>query len=213
MMKEKIRELYDMIMDNRENFNDTALQFMDLDKIEQRVSEGRWYTSHDYFKKGWPKPTGYNSNPPLGFLYSHLQGQSIPLDRDIGICIAPLVQSGLMTREAAKRIMNRLDALYMYVSTEDSLRSQQDHRDREAKPAKDRARAAKARVDRKAERKEKHELFIEKHGPRLGKEHQKKKKKQREMYIMDLEEKKKVVARLARERLAKMKEEQKERRK
>ena len=212
-MKERIREHLKMIETHIDSFNDTALRFMDKEKIEARISEWRWYISHDYFKKGWPKPTEYNSNPPFGFLYSHLQGQSVPLARDIGTCIAPVVQSGLMTREAAKRIMNRLEMLYGHVSPEDAIRSQQAHRDKEAKTIKDRKHAAymKNRRDKKA--KEEQQTFIEKHGPRLGKEHQKKKKKQREMYIMDLEEKKKVVARLARERLAKMKEEQKERRK
>lgn len=211
-MKERIRDKLKMIENHIDSFNDTALQFMNIDKIVDRLSEWRWFISHDYFKKGWPKPTGYNSNPSLPFLYTHLQGQSVPLARDIGTCIALEVESGLTTEHAARRIMNRLEMLYGYVSAEDALRSQQAHRDKEDKTIKDRKRAAKARVDRKAERKEAHQKFIEKQGPRLGKEHQKKKKKQREMYIMDREEKKKVVARLARENLAKMKEEMKERR-
>ena len=212
-MKERIRDRLKMIENHLDSFNDNALQFMDIDKIMNRLSEWRWFISHDYFKKGCPKPTGYNSNPPLGFLYSHLQGQSVPLARDIGTCIEPVVQSGLMTEHAARRIMNRLEMLYGYVSAEDILRSQQDHRDREDKKTKDRLRAAKARVDRKAERKEFQQEFIEKYGPSLGEKYQEQKAIDKESYRLELEARKKEVTRRARERFTKMKEEQKERRK
>ena len=179
-MKERIRDRLKMIENNLDNFNDTALQFMDKEKINTRLSEWRWFISHDYFKKGWPKPEGYNSNPPLGFLYSHLQGQSVPLARDIGTCIEPIVTSGLMTEHAARRIMNRLEQLYGYVSAEDSLRSQQDHRDRETKTKKDKVRAEKTRIARKAESKAAEQRLIKKIAPRLGKERKKKREKERE---------------------------------
>ena len=213
MMRERIRDKLMMIENHLDSFNDTALQFMDKDKIVNRLSEWRWYISHDYFKKGWPKPTGYNSNPSLPFLYTHLQGQSVPLARDIGVCIAPEVESGLTTEHAARRIMNRLEMLYGYVSAEDAIRSQQAHRDKEDKTIKDRKRAAKARVDRKAERKEEHQKFIEKQGPHLGKEYSKKKKKQREMYIMDREARERATKEAARKNYERMKEKQKKSRK
>ena len=179
-MKESIRTNLKLLEHNMDNFNDTALEFMDKDKITDRISEWRWFISHASFKQDWPKPTGYNSKPELGFLDSQLHGLSVPLARDIGTCIEPVVQSGLKTEHAARRIMNRLEMLYAYVSPKDNTRSQQDHRDREDKKTKDRLRAAKTRVDRKAEKKEKHKLFIESKGPKLGKAQQKEKKRQRE---------------------------------
>ena len=201
-MKDRIRANLDMIEHNMSNFNKSSLEFMDLETITARISEWRWFISHDYFKKDWPQPTGYNSKPELGFLDSQLQGLSVPLARDIGTCIAPVVESGLKTEHAARRIMNRLDTLYMYVSPKDELRSQQDHRDREDKKTKDRLRAAKARVDRKAERKEKQEQFIKKEGAKLGEKYLKEKKRQREAE-QNMRAKAKAATRKAAEKIMK----------
>ena len=211
-MKKNIRTNLKMLESNLSNFNKSALEFMDIEKVNTRLSEWRWFISHTFFKQDSPEPTGYNSKPPLGFLDSELQGLSVPLSRDIATCIEPVVQSGLKTEHAARRIMNRLEMLYGYVSPEDNLRSQQDHRDREDKTVKDRLRAQKVRGERKAERKEKHSLFIERKGPALGKKHQKEKKAQRTEEKSRRTKAKEATKKLAQTAAADMKKKMKERR-
>ena len=179
-MKERIRDRLKMIENNLDNFNEFSLTWIDKKKIKRMLSVWRWYVSHDYFNEKHKKPQKPASNPPLGFLYSQIQGQSVPLARDVGMCIAPVVQSSLMTEHAARRIMNRLNMIYGYVSQEDALADQQIHRDREDKKLKDRRRAQKAVVDRKAERKLEQQKLIKKIAPRVGKERMKKKDTERE---------------------------------
>jgi len=178
-MKDKIRENLDMLYDNIDNFNDFALQWIDKKELRHYISIWRWYASHNNFKENHPQLEKGKSKPSLGWLNSQLQGLSVPLHRDIAECIAPKVESSLKTQHAAMRIMNRLPMIYAYVTNEDMKADQQAHRDREDKKTKDRLRAAKARVDRKAERKEKHRLLIETEGPKLGEKYLKAKDRQR----------------------------------
>ena len=210
-MKEQIRTNLKLLEDNMPHFNDLSLQFIDKKKVRRHISVWRWFISHGYFKDGHPRPEGIASNPPIEWLNSHLQGQTVPLTKDIGSCTTPHIQSGLMTEHAARRIMNRLGCITNYVSEEAAKQSQQDHRDREDKKVKDRRRAAKTRVDRKAERKEEHKRFIDKEGSRLGKERKKKKKDERKQYKQALDARKKAVHEKAVRELSKMKKAMKER--
>ena len=212
-MKDKIRTNLKMIEENLPRFNDLSSKFLNKKKIRKQISVWRWYISHGYFKDGHPKPEGINSNPPISWLYSKLQGQTVPLARDIGTCISPVVESGLMTEQASLRIMDRLEQVYGYISTESALKSQQDHRDREDKKLKDARRAAKARVDRKAEREEEQQKFVEKEGPKLGKARLKKKASDRKEYQQALEARKKTVHERAVKAADKMKRAMRERRK
>ena len=179
-MKEQIRDNLKMLEDNLDNFNDYAQRFIDRKALRKFISIWRWYVSHDYFNEKHPQPQGSSSKPPLTWLHSQLEGLSVPLYRDVAECIMPKVQSSLKTEHAARRIMNRMNMIYGYVTPEAAKADQQAHRDREIKKVKDHMRAAKARVDRKAERKEAEQTLIEKIGPRLGKERLKKKDEYRE---------------------------------
>lgn len=182
-MKDEIRTNLKMIEEHIPQFNDLSLRFIDKKKIRKLTSVWRWYVSHGYFKEGHPKPEGIASNPPIGWLHAQLKGQTVPLARDIGRCIAPYIESSIMTEHAARRIMNRLGSITGYVTREAALEDQQAHRDSEDKKTKDSLRAAKTRVDRKAEREAEHQKFVEKQGPKLAKARLKQKaleRKQRE---------------------------------
>ena len=48
-MKERIRDRLKMIENNLGNFNKTALEFMNIDKIVDRLSDWRLFICHDYF--------------------------------------------------------------------------------------------------------------------------------------------------------------------
>ncbi|MHC4335468.1 MAG: hypothetical protein ACYSUV_17220 [Planctomycetota bacterium] len=212
-MKEQIRNNLDMIKDNMDRFNDFAQQFIDKKALRKFISIWRWYISHGYFNEKHPQPKGNSSNPPLGWLHAQLQGQTVPLHRDIAECIMPVVQSSLNTEHAARRIMNRLNMIYGYVTPEAAKADQQAHRDREDKKNKDRLRAAKARVDRKAERNLRHKELIEKDGERLGKGYVKKKNEQRKKFEAVRKAEQEAVRKKAREMTKQMRKEMKERRK
>ena len=125
----------------------------------------------------------------------------------------PKVQSSLKTEHAARRIMNRLNMIYGYVTPEDMKADQQEHRDREDKKTKDRLRAAKARVDRKAERQLRQKELIEKEGPKLAKQYIDGKNKQRADVQRARETALQEVKKRGREVLEQMRQDMKERRK
>ena len=117
--KEKIRELLKMIEDNIDMFNDHGLKFINKKEVKKYISIWRWYISHGYFNEKHPKPEGLCSNPSLAWLYAQLKGLTVPLSRDIGRCIEPVVSSSLMMEQSAHRIRNILTGIYRYISPED----------------------------------------------------------------------------------------------
>lgn len=211
-MKDRIRDNLKMLEDNMGHFNAHSLNWIDKDEMRKWMSVWRWYVSHGYFKKGDPKPVGLASNPPLSWLDAHLNGQTTPLARDIGLCIEPKVSSSIMTEHAARRIMSRLALIVHYVTPEAIERDQQEHRAQEDKKRKDRLRAAKARADRKDERKLKTEQFIEKNADRLTKEWQKKKDKERKELRERREKESEIVRKRSIQMIQEAKQELKERR-
>ena len=118
-MKESIRANLKMIEDNLDTFNAHALKFINKKDIKKHISIWRWYVSHDYFNEKHPKPEGLCSNPPLGWLDAQLKGMTVPLSRDIGRCMEPVVSSSLMMEHSAHRIRNALTGIYRYISPED----------------------------------------------------------------------------------------------
>lgn len=117
-MKEAIREDLKMLEDNMEMFNTHALQFIDPKEVKKLISVWRWYVSHGGFNPKQRKPKGIASDPPVPWLQGQLQGQSVPLSKDIGLCIQPKVHSTIMTEHAARRIRGRLNAIFNYVTPE-----------------------------------------------------------------------------------------------
>ena len=212
-MKEQIRDKLKMLENNLDNFNDYSLQFIDKKYLRKMISIWRWYISHDYFNEKHPQPQGLSSNPPIGWLHSELQGKSVPLARDIGMCISPEVKSSIDTKHAALRIMNRMNMIYGYVTLEDARKDQQAHHDNEMKKMKDYARARKAREDRKPDKKALAKELAEKESDRLSKKYLKEKDKQREELRTTRETERQSVKKKAQEAVKKMKEEMKERRK
>ena len=178
-MKDMIRDNLKMIEENLPRFNSHALKFIDPKELRKTISVWRWYVSHDYFHEKHKKPEGVCSNPPIGWLHAQLVGQTVPLARDIGKCIEPVASSSLMTEHAARRIYNRLNMIWHYVSREAALRDQQAHRDAEDKKAKDRARAAKAREDRKPDKRAEAQKLVETKGTTLTRQHLAAKNRQR----------------------------------
>jgi hypothetical protein len=195
-MKERIRDNLKMVEDHLDSFNKHALRWIDPEELRKWISVWRWYVSHGY----------------MTWLDAHLNGQTTPLARDIGLCISPVVASSIMTEHAARRIMNRLPLIVHYVSPEAALEDQQEHRKREDKKHKDRARAAKARADRKDERKVRTEQFIEKNKGRLTKEWQKKKDRERKDLRERREKESEIVRKRAIQMIQEAKQEMKERR-
>lgn len=211
-MKDRARTNLTMIEDNLPKFNSYSLQFLDKKYIRKMISVWRWFLSHNYFKEGHPKPEGIASNPPISWMDTKLQGQSVPLHRDIAECIAPVVQSSLKTEHSARRIMDRMNSILHYVSPEAIERDQQEHRDREDKKVKDRVRAAKTRDDRKKKKNDELLALIEKDAERLAKKHLKAKNKQREMLRIEQEEAKKIALKENIRIRAKLKKEMRDRR-
>ena len=212
-MKEEIRDKLKMLEDNIDNFNDFSLQFIDKKALKKFISIWRWYVSHDYFNEKHPQPKGLCSKPPLGWLNSQLQGLSVPLHRDIAECIAPVVDSSLKTEHAARRIMNRMNMIYGYVSVEDMKADQQAHRDAQDKKIKDRLRAAKARDDRKDNKRKRRDELIGKQGDKLTKKYLIAKNKQREEYAEARRVAEEAAKKKGQEAAARMRQEMKERRK
>ena len=212
-MKDKIRENLKMLEDNLDNFNDFSLQFIDKKALKKLISIWRWYVSHDYFKEDHPQPKGICSKPPIGWLNSQLQGLSVPLHSDIAVCIAPVVASSLKTEHAARRIMNRMNMIYGYVSPEDAMKDQQAHRDREDKKNKDRLRATKARDDRKDNKKKRRDELLDKQGDKLTKKYLLEKNLQRKEFEEARRQAEEAAKKRGREVFEQMKQEMKERRK
>ena len=212
-MKEEIRDKLKMLEDNIDNFNDFSLQFIDKKALKKFISIWRWYVSHDYFNEKHPQPKGICSKPPLGWLHSQLQGLTVPLHRDIAECIAPVVQSSLKTEHAARRIMNRMNMIYGYVSPEDMEKDRQAHRDREDKKTKDRLRAAKARDDRKDNKRKRRDELIDKQGDKLTKKYLIAKNQQRKEYTEARRVAEEAAKKRGQEAFEQMRKEMKERRK
>ena len=151
MMKERIRTNLKMLEDNLDNFNDHALQFINKKEVKKYISIWRWYVSHDYFNEKHPQPEGIHSKPPISWLDAQLQGLTVPLHRDIGRCIEPVVTSSLEMEQAAKRIINILTGIYRYISTEDMKKnSERKYKEKvlDKMDAKKRAEYEKARRDK-----------------------------------------------------------------
>jgi hypothetical protein len=117
--KDNIRDNLQMVENHIGQFNEFSLQFIDPKELQRLISLWRWYVSHDYFRQNDKRPEFPFSNPPVPWLDGQLKGTTTPLGKDIGICISPIIQSGLMTEHAARRIMDRLKAIYQYISPED----------------------------------------------------------------------------------------------
>ena len=117
---ELVRQNLSMLENHLDQFNPYAAQFIDKKAIVDRISTWRWYVSHKYFQKDQPKPEPPASNPPIPWLHSQLQGLTTPLAKDIALCIAPVVESSLMTEHAARRISQRLNMILHYVTDEDA---------------------------------------------------------------------------------------------
>ena len=118
-MKESIRANLKMIEENIDRFHPHALKFIDKKEVKKYIAIWRWYVSHSYFKDTHPKPEGSHSKPPINWLDAQLKGLTVPLSRDIGECIKPVVESSLMMEHAAHRIRNILTGIYRYISPED----------------------------------------------------------------------------------------------
>ena len=118
-MKESIRANLKMIEDNINRFHPHALKFIDKKEVKKYIAIWRWYVSHDYFKDTHPKPEGDHSKPPINWLDAQLKGLTVPLSRDIGECIKPVVESSLLMEHAAHRIRNILTGIYRYISPDD----------------------------------------------------------------------------------------------
>jgi len=151
-MKESIRDNLKMIEDNIDTFNDHALKFIDKKEVKKYISIWRWYVSHDYFNEKHSKPEGLCSNPPLGWLDAQLKGMTVPISRDIGRCMEPVVSSSLMMEQSAKRIRNALTGIYRYISPEDMAKNAEAVYKRKVLDkldAKKRAEYEQARRDKK----------------------------------------------------------------
>ena len=124
-MKESIRNNLKMIEDNIDNFNDLANRFAHKKEIKKYIAIWRWVVSHDYFNEKHPQPEFPASKPPLTWLNGELIGRSRPIYKDIATCIEPVVSSSLSTEHAARRIMQRLNMIYGYVTPEDAKKDQE----------------------------------------------------------------------------------------
>ena len=157
-MKESIRANLKMIEDNIDRFHPHALKFIDKKEVKKYIAIWRWYVSHDYFKDTHPKPEGDHSKPPINWLDAQLKGLTVPLSRDIGECIKPVVESSLLMEHAAHRIRNILTGIYRYISPEDMKKnSERKYKEKvlDKLDAKKRAEYEKARRDRIAAEKNK----------------------------------------------------------
>ena len=187
-MKEQIRANLKMIDEHIPMFNEYASQFMDKKRLRHLISVNRWFVSHQNFKEDHDKPEGLCSPPSLGWLASMIQGQTVPLHKDIGTCIAPVVHSGLMTEHAAKRIMNAAESIYRHISPEDMKahsKAQYKRKVTDKKAAVARALYEKERRAKKA--KEEHKKRLE--DPVYLKKLEKKRDKQKAQQRKDAAEK------------------------
>jgi len=187
-MKEQIRANLKMIEEHISMFNEHALQFIDKKRLRHLISINRWFISHDYFKEGHDKPEGLYSPPPIGWLNSVIQGQTVPLHKDIGTCIAPVVQSGLMTEHAAKRIMNAVESIYRYISPEDMKEHSKAQYKRKVTDKREAVKRAIYEKERRAKKaKEDHQKRLE--DPVYLKKLANKRKKQKDKQRKDAAEK------------------------
>lgn len=214
-MKDEIRTNLDMIYDNIGNFNDYSLQYIDKKKLRKFISIWRWYISHGYFNDKHPQLEGIASNPPLTWLHSQLQGQSVPLSRDIGRCIEPIVSSSIMTEGSARRIMDRLNRIYDYVTLESAKADQEAMWKKnivEPMKAAEHAKYEKARRDKKVEEERQKKFQSPEWMKKVGDAYNKKQKKQREMFKIEEEERKKLAQKEGRKIRRQMTEDKKKRR-
>jgi len=193
MTVELIRNNLKMLEQNLGNFNEYALQFLDVEDIRAKISIWRWYISHNYFEKGVPRPEFPASNPSVPWLHSQLQGLSVPLHRDIHACIEPVVTSFLHTEGAARRIMQRLNMIYGYVSPEDAKKDQQAAYERNIEDPKRRKAHAEEQARYRAREKAKKDHRTPEQLAKITEKYLKTKEKQREKFRKDEEEKKKIA--------------------
>ena len=178
-MKDKIRAQLKMIEDNLPTFNDHALRFIDKKEVKKYISIWRWYVSHNNFNEKHPQPEGIHSKPPLGWLDAQLSGITVPLARDIGRCMEPVVSSSIMMEHAAHRIRNALTGIYRYISAEDMKKhSERKYKERvlDKLDLKKRAEYEKARRDKIAAKKNKK---TPEQMQKIGEDYLKKRDKQR----------------------------------
>jgi len=182
MTVELIRENLKMLEQNLGNFNAYSLQFLDVEDIRAKISIWRWYISHAYFEKGVPRPEFPASNPPVPWLHSQLQGLSVPLHRDIHSCTEPVVTSFLHTEGAARRIAQRMNMIYGYVSPEDAKKDQEQAFERNIGDPKRRKAHAEAQARLRAREKAEKNHRTPEQLQKLGEEYLKKKNKQRAQF-------------------------------
>ena len=178
-MIDKIRHNLLLLEDNLERFNAHSLQFVDVKEIKDLISIWRWYVSHGHFKKEWRKPTGIASKPPMSWLSGQLQGQTTPLSRDLGLCVAPVPESSLMTEHAARRIMNRLKAIFGYVTPEAAKADQEASYKRKVLDKLDRAAATEYERQRRAREKAKKDQRTPQQLEKIAERYKKRKDRQR----------------------------------
>jgi len=192
MTVDRIRDNLKMLEQNLGHFNDVALNFIDVDDIREYISHWRYFVSHKYFEKDKPRPEGICSNPPISWLDGILQGLSVPLSRDIGTCIEPVVTSYLATEGAARRIRDRLSMIFSYVTDEDAKKDQEAAFERNIEEPKRRKTHAAEQARYRAREKEKKDHRTPEQIVKLGEDYLKKKNKQREKYKKESDEKRKI---------------------
>lgn len=185
MTKERIRENLMMLEQQLGNLNDFALTILDIEDIRAKISAWRWYVSHGYFEKGGLKPEKPCSNPPMSWLDSQLQGLSVPLSKDIATCIEPVVASYLNTEHAAKRIRDRLNMAFHYISPEDAKKDQEAAYDEHIEGPKRRKAHAEIQAAYREREKAKKDHRTPEQLEKLRQDYIKKKEKQREQFRKD----------------------------
>ena len=193
MTEERIRANLKMLEQNINNLNEYALQFLDKKDIRAKLSVWRWYVSHGYFEKDGPQPEGICSNPSISWLDSQLQGLSVPLSKDITMCIEPVVSSYMNTEHAAKRIRDRLNMIFGYVSPEDAKKDQEAAFDKHMEGPKRRKAHAEAQARLRAREKAEKDHRTPEQIEKLGKKYLKEKNKHREKIRKEEEEKRKIA--------------------
>ena len=193
MTVERIRDNLKMLEQNLGNFNEVSLNFLDVDDIREYISHWRYYVSHKYFEKGQPRPEGINSNPPISWLDGILQGLSVPLSRDIGTCIEPVVSSYLATEGAARRIRDRMSMIFSYVTDEALKKDQEAAFARNIEDPKKRKAHAAEQARFRAREKEKKNFRTPEQRAKIGADYMKKKNKQRDQFKKEEAEKVKLA--------------------
>lgn len=178
-MKDRIRKNLELLEENLGRFNAHALQFVDVREIKALISTWRWFVSHGHFNPKGPQPEGIASKPPMSWLSGQLQGQTTPLSKDLGLCVAPVPESSLMTEHAARRIMSRLRAIFGYVTAEDAKADQEATYKRKVTDKLSRAQATQWERDRRAREKAKKDELTPAQREKIAEKYRKNKDRQR----------------------------------